>query len=224
MALVKTENPIVSIRGRCGGVYFKQGSDGQHIQVMPRHVKYARHGYQLAYTNQYTVMSILWALILIAGFVLIWIAFALAWLFSKRGKEPKRITGYNWYVHYGLTREETDAPPFWKPPRSPSELPDFYAVVEGMKQYRIAEHLWPLYFCGGYYYEERTFNGRPWFKDTDRQWYIWWKDPMWVISKTLGWEDPPTTYYSVGAVINDTYNNPVQGITARVWIGSRFER
>ncbi|GAH43658.1 unnamed protein product [marine sediment metagenome] len=193
MAQVKTDHSIVHIRGRYGGVYFKRGSPSQHIQAMPRHVNYARHGVQLRYTGAYTMMSFIWAMVLVAGFSLLWLAFALAWLFRKKGKEPKKISGYNWFIHYGLTREETDAPPFWKPPPSPSRLPDFYAVVEGMKQYHIAEHLWPLYFCGGYYYYEGTFNGRPWFKDPDRLWYIWWKDPMWVISKTLGFEEPQTT-------------------------------
>ncbi len=219
MVQVKLSNQIASIRGRCGGVYFKKDGGVQHVQAMPRHVNYARHGVQLRYTNAYSAMALVWALVLVAGFALAWFAFALAWIFRKKGKEPKKISGYNWYVHFALTREETEAPPLWKPPRSPTNLPDFYAVCEGMAQYRIAENLWPLYFCGGYYYQGATFNGKPWFKDPDRSWYIWWKDPMWVISKALGWEDPATTFYSVGAVINDTYHNPVQGINARVWIG-----
>lgn len=219
MVQVKLSNQIVSIRGRYGGVYFKTGRPGQHIQAMPRHIHYTRSALQSPGIAAYSLMADIWGLVLVAAFSLLWLLFALAWLFSKRGKKPKKITGYNWYVHYGLTRPETGAPPFWKPPRSPTDLPDFYAVVEGMKQYRIKESLWPLYFCGGYYYVEGKFNGRWWFKEPDRLWYIWWKDPMWVISKTLGFEEPQTTYYSVGDKVNDTYINPVRSITARIWIG-----
>ncbi len=220
MAQVKLSNQIVSIRGRYGGVYFKKDGGTQHIQAMPRTVNYTRSPLQTHSICGYSAIAGIWSLILIAvTYVAVWFLFALLYLFRKKDKKPKKISGYNWYIHYGLTRPEDDAPPFWKPPRSPTDLPAYYAVVEDMKQYRIAEHLWPLYFCGGYYYREKNYNSRPWFKDSDRGWYLWWKDPQYVISKFLGTEDPPTTYYSVGSKINDTYINPFQGISARVWIG-----
>lgn len=221
MVQAKLDNQILSIRGRYGGVYFKKDGPSQHIQAMPRIVKYTRSPLQSHSIGAYSGGAIIWAFVLVAAFSLLWFLFALAWLFRKKDKEPKKITGYNWYIHYHLTQPEDDAPPFWKPPRDPSHLPDFFCVVEDMEMYRIREDMWPLYFCGGYFYVGGKYQGRWWFKEPDRLWYIWWKDPMWVISKTLGWEDPPNVYYSIGNKVNDTYINPDRDISARVWIGKR---
>mgnify|MGYP001150590508 CR=1 FL=1 len=220
MAQVKLSNQIVSLRGRYGGVYFKAGRPGQHIQAMPRHVNYVRMGSQGAYVRGYSILAGIWGLILVADYSLIWVAFAIPRFLRQQHKEPKKITGYFWDIVFSVTRPETDAPPFWKPPLGPDHLPDFYCVVEGMQQYRIKDSLWPLYYPGGYYYVYNKTHGRWNFKEHDRGWFIWWNGTVWVMTKQLGWEDPPNVFYSVGDKVNDTYINPDRHITARVWIGN----
>lgn len=221
MVQVKLSSEILEIRGQSGGVYFKTGRPGQHIQAMPRHVNYSRIGTQGRFRDAYSAAGAFWALALIAAFGTTWAAYALANLFIDRNGESKRITGYNWYIHYALTFPEAEALPFWKPPHAMGVRPDYFAVVKGRWMYHLEEPDWPDYCCGGYYWYDGEWNGKPEYKTDDRVWWIWWKDPHWVISWGLDIELPDTTYYSVGDNINDYYYNPVQKTYAIVYIGTR---
>ncbi len=221
MAQAKLGNPIVSIRGRYGGVYFKTGRLGQHIQAMPRHVNYTRAGKQLALTEGFSSMSAFWLLACLVYFGAAWAAFALLYLFTDKRGEKKRISGYNWYIHYALTFPETDEPHFWAPPPSPYALPD-YVISSGTTWH--LEHAppdWPADAPYGYFYVETDWNGKPWYANYVFTWFLWWKDPYWVVSTDLGWEVPGLSFHSPGPEIQDYYRNPVTKKYCHVYAGKR---
>ncbi len=222
MVQIKLESSIREIRGQCGGVYFKTGRPGQHMQAMPRHVKYTRLGLQGRFRDAYSAAGIFWALVLVASFVTAWAAYALANLFIDRNGKSKRITGYNWYIHYALTFPEAEALPFWKPPHAMGVRPPYYAVVLGKWQYRLEEKDWPDYVCGGYYWDSgMVWNGEIVYRTDDGLWFIWWKDPKWIISPAAGIEPANFTYVSDADKINDYYWNADKNIFAHVYIGTR---
>lgn len=221
MALVKTSKAVLSIKGRCGGVYFKKDGTNQHIQAMPRIVRYSRSTLQAPGIEGYSEAALFWLMALVIGFAAVWAGFAAIWLFTDDEGRKKKISGYNWYIHYALTFPETEALPFWKPPHSPSELPDYYAVWKGQLMYRTKEKDWSENCCGGYYWLDGEWNGRPEYKTDDSKWWLWWKAPHWVLSWGLDIELPDSTYYSIADKINDYYYNPVTNIYATVYIGKR---
>ena len=234
MALVKTSNEIESIRGRFGGVYFKKDRYGQHIQAMPRSVRKASmtepiihyagsHGNRAANIQGFSFITGLWLLALIAFCSLAWAAYALAYYFTTHTGERKKITGYNWYIFYGMQFPETERPPFWEPPRAPGELPDQICLFEGMWTYDHAPGQHPEYSPYGYYWYAQEFNGKPAYDRTDLGYALWWNGNHWVLSTDFGIEVPYYTYYSMGTEIWDRYYSPYHKRYAKVYIGKAAE-
>lgn len=221
MVQVKLSNHILSIRGRCGGVYFKKDGPVQHIQAMPRIVHYQRVGLQLFYTRQYSGAAIWWLMALLGFYAAYWAGFAAIWLFTDKEGRQKKISGYCWYIHYTMTFPETDEPHFWAPPHSPYDLPEFVVSSGTTWHLELTPPDWPDTFPGGYYWYDGEYNGKPEYKTDDRKWWLWWKDPCWVVSWGLGIELPNSTYYSAGPAIKDYYRNPTTGKYCHVYGGNR---
>lgn len=231
MVLAKTSNGIISIHGRFGGVYFKAGKDGQHIQAMPRIVKYVRSPAQIgsAWTPTspamggiagYTQAAALWIAVLVASAAYLWIAFAALYLFIKGRDKPKKITGYNWYIHYALAYPELGRPPYWKPPNSPTDLPHLMTLYKGLWTYNHPETEWPAECGSGYYYRGETWNGKTSYHRDDQMWFLWWHDPEWIMSRGLGIIFAGITFYSEDPFPISTYHNPDTGSFAVVVLGS----
>lgn len=66
----------------------------------------------------------------------------------------------------------------------------------------------------GNYFETGTYDGQPYYKHEDLDYWIWWYDPsMWIISDVLGGESgfywyktaqPITGYYTAGGTATGT--------------------
>ncbi len=223
MAQIKLSNQIVSIRGRFGGVYFKKDGGVQHVQAMPRHINYARHGTQLKYTSSYSRAAGFWLLALLAFYALEWAAYAAIHLFSRPGQRAKRIHGYNWYIHYALTFPERDEfHPFWKPPHAPGDLPNFVATYQGKWTYYNNPQVWPSDCCSGYYWDSFIpWNGKPAYRTDDFNWHIWWEVNRWAVSPGPGFVDPGKTFYSPGPEICAWYKNSTTGKRVHIYNGRR---
>lgn len=223
MVQVKLSNEIRELRGKFGGVYFKTGRPGQHIQAMPRNIRYMRIGAQGRYRDAYSAAGAFWALALIAFFGTLWAAYALANLFTDRNGESKRISGYNWYVHYALTFPERDEfHPFWKPPHAPGDLPNYVTVYRGRWMYEHTPPELPDDCPGGYYWESPIpWNGKPAYRTDDYNWHIWWTGTVWALSPAPGFEPADKTFYSSSGEITGWYDNPVTHKTAHVYNGKR---
>lgn len=230
MALVKTSNQISTIRGRCGGVYFKRDTSGRHVQTMPRSVRYTRSPAQ---QGQWESMSpflgfgikgfsgaaAFWLLALLGFYAAAWAEFAILYFFASDDGEKKRITGYNWYIYYALAFPECERPPFWQPPHSPGELPDYISTYQGTWTYEHSPLEWPEWCPAGYYWYRGEWNYKPSYRTDDYNYYIWWNGTVWVQSKILGLEEPTTTFYSPGTEISARYYNPVQKKYSHVYLG-----
>lgn len=230
MALIKTSNEIETIRGRFGGVYFKTGPDGKHVQAMPRTVRYTRsaaqkggYGAGLEFSSfgidGFSSLASLWMLALLAFFSAAWAAYALVFYFTTKTGERKRITGYNWYIHYGLAFPECERPAFWKPPHSPGDLPDLITVYKGRWTYEHPPTEWPADCCSGYFWEGIEWNGKPSYKTDDVKWLIWWNGIKWVLSPGLGYEPAGLTFYEMTGAMKGYYWNPVTKKYAHVYAG-----
>lgn len=221
MVLAKTDNTIVSIRGRFGGVYFKIGSDGQHIQAMPRHVNYQRSPAQVhgSGISGFSSCAWIWQLALLGFFAAAWAAYALVFFFTTKTGERKKITGYNWYIYYGMMFPEEWGTQFWKPPHSPGELPQCIVTYQGMWTYEHSPLEWPVWAPTDYYWFGGWFGEYPYFITDNKKWFLWRKETCWVLTTNLGVEDPETTFYSDGVNIFDYYRNPVKKKWAHVYIG-----
>lgn len=222
MALVKTDNTIVSIRRRFGGVYFKTGSDGIHVQAMPRRIMYTRSYAQRGCGNPksegsffgidgFSTLTTFWMLVLLGLMAAAWAAYALKNKFTTKTGEQKRITGFNWYIHYGLTLGKEEGWPFWKPPHAPGELPEYHVNYMGYWIYEHNPTEWPEDCCADQYWVRPDFNGYPAYVNDARNWNIWFNGERWVISKLLGMEEEQTTFYRSdvenGHSINGYYYN-----------------
>lgn len=219
MVQVKLGNQIVSIRGRCGGVYFKPGKPGQHIQSMPRTIHHGPLGFQGPLIGKFSVMATFWHLALIAFFGAAWAAFAIAYYFTDKRGESKRITGYNWYIHYTMTFPETDEPHFWGPPHSPYDLPDFVCSSGTTWHLEHTPPEMPLDYPGNYYWYDGEWNGKPYYRTDDKNWYLWWDTTRWALSISLGAYIVDFTYYSPGPDIIEWYKNPDTGKLVHVYAG-----
>lgn len=222
MVQVKLSNEILSIRGRFGGVYFKTGSS-QHIQAMPRNVNYTRVGPQGLYRDAFSTAAFFWFLALLAYYAADWAVYGASWLFSRPGQEPKRISGYCWFIHYALTFPERDEfHPFWQPPHAPGDLPNHVVTYQGKWTYYNSPPAWPADCCSGYYWESPIpWNSRTAYRTDDMNWHIWWTGTVWAISPSPGFEPADKTFYSPGPDINAWYKNPVTGKVCHVYNGKR---
>lgn len=219
MALVKTDGTIVSIRGRFGGVYFKTGKPGIHIQAMPRHVYYTMSKLQFIGVEAFSTMAAYWLMALAMAFGAAWATFALIYIFIDDEGESKRISGYNWFMHYAMMFPEADRPPFWKPPHAPYELPNFLVTYRGMWTYEHTPPEHPDWSPFGYYWYWGIYAETPLYKTDDSKWFLWWKDGIWVISPGPDFEPPEKTFYSPGPEIKDYYYNPFRKVSCHVYVG-----
>lgn len=230
MALVKLDNSIISIRGKLGGVYYKTGPDGQHVQAMPRSIRYTRspaqqgtwglrHSFGSGGISGFSGLASLWALVLVASFALIWAAFAVAYIFYKVAKEKIKLTGYQWYIHFNLDTPPLERPPLWKPPPDPNTGPDYMVTFDGMSQYYKTVEEWYAYAPGGYYFLTGEHNGRPYYAADERYWFLWWSGTAWILSGGLDDEEPFYTYYAVGDDPVASYYNALHDVTADVYVG-----
>lgn len=234
MALIKTSSDILTIRGRFGGVYFKTGPDGKHVQAMPRHVNYARSDLQKGSTGSlgnfsvsgisgFSYLAVLWMMALLAFFSAMWAAYALIHYFTTEKGERKHITGYNWYIYYGLAFPECERPAFWKPPHSPGDLPDYIAVYQGSWTYEHPPTEWPADACTGYFWEIGDWNGEPRYGTDDLNWHLWWTGTQWCLSPSPGFEPAGLTFYEMTGEMKGYYWNPVTKKYAHVYRGKRPE-
>lgn len=221
MVQVKLNRSIVSIHGRHGGNYFKRGVDGTHLQAMPRNVYNVRAGPQMAGVSNYSGMAAIWHLALLTFFWAAWHAFALVNLFTDDDGRSKKITGYNWYIHYWILFPEEERLPFWQPPRKRGDLPSYIVTWQGLTMYRKTPDVWPAHCSAGYYYPGLEWNGAPSYRTDDMHWFLWWTGVSWCLSLGLDFEDPATTYYSDGIEINDWYRNAANNSWAHVYVGCR---
>ncbi|GAH79591.1 unnamed protein product, partial [marine sediment metagenome] len=139
-----------------------------------------------------------------------------------REGRSKRLHGYNWYIHYALTFPERDEfHPFWKPPHSPGDLPNFVATYQGKWTYYNDPTVWPFDCCSGYYWESIPWNGKPAYRTDDMNWHIWWTGTVWSISPSPGFEPPDKTFYSPGPDITAWYKSPTTSKRVHVYNGRR---
>lgn len=235
MALIKLGPEITEIYGRFGGVYFKRGPDGQHIQAMPRIWHYPQSPAQLGEWGEgspfgsggikgFSGASALWMLALLGFFGALWTAWALANLFMTDRGEEKHITGYNWYIHYAMRFPEAERPPFWKPPHAINDLPAFIITYRDTWMYAHDPTEWPVSCPGDYYWRGTEFNGKPFYKNDDLTWYIWWDNTNWIVSEGVDYKGVGMTFVSGGADIVDYYQNPVSKRYSHVYFGNPEER
>lgn len=187
MALVKTDNTILELRGRFGGVYFKKDSAGQHIQAMPRTVRYTRTGIQGKGVAGFSMIAGLWALALVLAFIPAWIMFAFVFTWLTASGVYITLTCWNWFVHYNQYRALMDYNPYWAPPRSPTDLPDRVCMTEHTLPFTTPPPFGP-YDCTAYYQYAGIYNDKGFWESYDKNWYIWYKDEHYYISPLLGVE------------------------------------
>lgn len=223
LALVKLGPEIVEVRRRFGGVYFRTDPKGQHIQAMPRHVKRAESAAWGMGRDMWSMGTGIWLMALLLYYGVLWTLFAASNYFTDKRGERKRITGFNWYMHYAMRFPETQQPPFWKPPHSIGEMPDYYVSYKGMWMYDHAPPDWPDECPGDYYWPGLEWHGKPSYRTDNLVWYLWWKDTRWVLSEGLDYEGVGKTFYSSGENIQDYYKNPVTNTWAHVYPGKREE-
>jgi hypothetical protein len=216
MALAKLSGAIVSIRGRFGGVYFKAGPDGQHVQAWPRIRKYVRSPAQEGAWEHmspflgfgikgFTGSAALWMAACVAFFGAAWAAYALVTLFMASGKEPKKISGYNWFIHYALAFPEAERPPFWKPPHAPGDLPHYISVYQGRYTYETSPDGWSDDCASAYYWPGMMWNGKRSYRDDDFNWFLWWDGADWICSPSLDFKPPNKTFVSTTGDIRGYY-------------------
>ncbi|GAI82275.1 unnamed protein product [marine sediment metagenome] len=234
MALVKTASDILTIRGRFGGVYFKKDPGGQHVQAMPRVVRYARspaqvgefgekHSFSSSGIQGYSGACALWQMALLAFFGAAWAAYGLFFWFVGEDGEKKKATGFNWFLYYALAFPECERPPFWQPPHAPGDLPNHIVTYKGMWTYEHSPTEWPAESPSGYYWEVGEWNEQPRFATDDALHHLWWDGEHWVLSLSLGVADPATTFFSPGAEIHDWYYNPETKNWSHVYLGRPAE-
>ncbi len=234
MALVKTSSDIVFIKGQLGGVYFKRSPTGLHVQAMPRVVRYARSPLQQGGFGEhspficsgisgFSAMSWIWMMALTVFFSAAWAAYAIAFYFTTRDGEEKRITGYNWFVSYAFMFPEEQHPPFWKPPHAPGDLPDLIVLYKGLWSYEHAPIGMPNEYCTDYYWESRWVYGKPSYVNDDKTWYIWWGDPYWTVSPEPGVVVPGVTFFNDVPDIRGYYRNPWTKKYAHVYLGKPIQ-
>lgn len=198
MALAKTDDTILELRGRFGGVYFKKDAAGQHIQAMPRSVRKASMrspvtppespgGSRAAGIGGFTAASIIAVLIMAAVLLTLWVAYAVSkWYMTKRN-EKKRLEARKWILHFNIMREAKNLPSYTTPPIEPTDLPEF--VIAGPHFEKWTQNM---------YMQPNEIGGKPWYKrpytevDPDH-FSLWYHEGTWYISMWPEW--PPSIQY-----------------------------
>jgi hypothetical protein len=193
MALAKLSNRVLSMHGRFAGQYFKHDNAGQHIQAHPRTIKVFSTGRRAAWAQSFTAIATLW-IAAIGPYVIFWDIFASGNIFGRPGKEPKFLTGYNWFCHYNVGRLYALRNPYYKPPRSSKWLPDYVIQFEVYPSPN-----------NNMYKQSTLINGKPWYREQFVERCLWWYMDRWIISHTTGdphailrWErigEDPIGYY-----------------------------
>lgn len=223
MVRVKTTDKILSIHGRCGGNYFKTEKGQIHLQRMPRHVRRAHSPAALPGINRFSGVAAIWGLLLMAGFWLAWQAFAAIYTFVDDDGNEKQITGYNWYIYYAMLLPEEERLPYWKPPHSPGELPEYIASYKGIWTFNHAEEDWPAHSPSDYYWPRMEWNGKPAYGTDDNEWFLWWNGTEWIISPGFDYEPLGLTWHSGGDNIQGWYTEPVSHDRTHVYIGYQHD-
>jgi hypothetical protein len=138
MALVKFSNPIVSIRGRIGGVYYKGGRGGYHAQSMPQMSMGGRAASVALQVLRWTGLATAWGLLAAAVAamggevvtVVDWALFGNRFLYIQHLKSPKKLTNWQWFAHFNIPRIDQFLPPYTEPPFSPHDLPLFTVISD----------------------------------------------------------------------------------------------
>jgi len=198
MAIVKTDNTILEIRGRFGGVYFKKDNAGQHVQAMPRSVRKAsmegpptRPG-SIVVTRAggisgFTAASIIAVIIMATILLSLWVAYAISKWFMTKRNEKKRLDARKWILHFNIMREAKSLPSYTTPPIEPKKLPEL--VITGPHFDKWTQNM---------YMQPETIGGKPWYKrqytqiDTE-QYSLWYHEGFWYISVFPEW--PPAIQY-----------------------------
>jgi hypothetical protein len=195
MAIIKTDSSIAEIYGRFGGVYFKRGKDGTHIQSFPRAIRKISMREPICYkTNpgasrglgifDFSLVALLWSDVVVAASVIAvqaaWLGFALLAEYCYN----RKLTGYNWFQHYNVRRLNLNRPPYIDPPKSPIELPPFCAASQ-----LFGKHTINIYETGVIH------NGKPLYRGTAVNWEgsifnLYYEPPYWKASFALDIEGP----------------------------------
>jgi len=221
MALVKTDNTIIAISGRLGGVYFKTGKDGIHVQSMPRAVNYARIGMQGMRVDRFSEMAWLWMLALLGAMAGLWFVFGMVNVFTDKKGQQKKINGYLWYMYYSMMFAEAEQLPFWKPPHAVGDEPDFYCNYKGKWIYEHTPAEWPVNIPIDYFWEGTFYNEHKTYNTDDLVWFMWYGPHGWTISTGVGYEELGMVFYSVDNTIFGYYLNPVTKEKVKIYIGNK---
>jgi hypothetical protein len=194
MALLKTSGEILSLRGQYGGMYFKNDNIGLHLQSMPRSIRKAsmEHGTSIPsgsdgwrgfMAGSFSSCAWEWWLMVAAGVVLLWVAFGDEWILQYGAEQGRTLNDFQWHMHFNVPRKAKQWPLWWRPPKSPKDLPDAVTTTE----YTALDHR--------NFYEDGQYNNKTLFRSMDGLWYCWWLDPSWIISNSPGQSEIPPYWY-----------------------------
>ena len=194
MALIKTDKGIESIRGRCGGQYFKKDNSGRHIQSMPRTWRKISYRYPVIkpgspggsrafYIGAFSMGSWQWLFLTCAAIaksfplITMWTLAAVAAV-STGIMLYKFMTNRGLFLHFAVPRIARGLPPYDLPPHSVFDLPVY--VANG-------EFFWPA--TRNIYPTAEFFNGKPVFKIDqfligEKQFFLFFNGFKWVISQS----------------------------------------
>lgn len=219
MALAKTSNGIISIRGRFGGTYFKTTGGIIQQQAMPRHV-YNTFGGTVppiehhslptrwkniyAFTKSSRAFFYLAAIGVISGFGEI----AEYCLYPTKSGTRKKLAAYHWWQHYNTSRMARDLPPYTIPPKSLFNPPNVVITGNWWGKNTLNMYMLGVYHGGKPIYEMQL---NPWWW---QEWYILHENGIWYITNEHGIQPPATVWYNPTGEITGEYIpiNPEQGM------------
>jgi hypothetical protein len=196
MALMKTDDCIISMRGQFGGVYFKRDRYGQHCQAMPRSIRKAsmfgegapQHfssGNRSAYAAGFSAaLEALFGAIAAAGFfvgaiiVFMWTTYAAKFFVNKLNYPAV-------FVKTNLNRAKEKKYPYLCPPRSPTELPDYVAYSKAFTEFYEISTM-------NFYKSELMHAGKNTYDKQEEyfpagKWKLWHEAGIWNVSNSAGY-------------------------------------
>jgi len=197
MAIVKTDGSILAISGRFGGIYFKTTGGMIQAQAMPRVVNMTKSGQRKENIDSFSSGFSLLAALLVLGFMILWEYFSREHKdVDKNGKVRKR-SAREWWIHICVPRMIDNNLPFWVPPRSPTDYPEF----TGRSPY------W--HGPTAPFYKEGVHNGRDYYvtnmeryhwneEPTVKKFYLWHSDGQWYVTPSLGMLPPVHFWFRPG--------------------------